>query len=277
MESLRSRRTAATSRSFERRSAGVSSIHVLPLSADTTPAGPPVTITDAAMRSTVMGLAWTEGDSALVFSAATFLAPQSRLHRVPLTPDRLHAAGAPSALLFGDQALNLAVSREGRLVYSAYSRDSALWRLDLGRNGTGPLPPGIPGSTLDEHTPAFSRDGKRIAFASTRSGTEELWVANADGTALWTSDLYRRPSVFESAMVTERGTTSSSSTHAFTDRAISSCSIFPVGDPIASRPIPRMKSRRDGPVTARRSISDPTGRVGSTCGRCPRLVALLSE
>jgi eukaryotic-like serine/threonine-protein kinase len=36
-------------------------------------------------------------------------------------------------------------------------------------------------STFDEHTPHFSHDGKRLAFASTRSGSEEIWIANRDG------------------------------------------------------------------------------------------------
>ena len=36
-------------------------------------------------------------------------------------------------------------------------------------------------STFDDHNPDFSADGARMTFTSTRSGTEEIWVANADG------------------------------------------------------------------------------------------------
>ena len=125
-------------------SAGVDSVHVLALSADMTPAGTPLAITDASLRSRIPGLAWTENDRALVFSAASSLAAQSRLHRVPLTSDRLHGAGAPRALPFGDQATSLTVSRSGRLVYSAHARDSALWRLDLGQRSTDPQAYGHP-------------------------------------------------------------------------------------------------------------------------------------
>jgi WD40 repeat protein len=42
----------------------------------------------------------------------------------------------------------------------------------------------VAASTYDEGTPAYSRDGRRIAFASTRTGNAELWVSNADGTNL---------------------------------------------------------------------------------------------
>jgi dipeptidyl aminopeptidase/acylaminoacyl peptidase len=34
---------------------------------------------------------------------------------------------------------------------------------------------------FDDETPDYSPDGTQLAFASTRSGSEEIWVANADG------------------------------------------------------------------------------------------------
>jgi len=42
----------------------------------------------------------------------------------------------------------------------------------------------VAASTYDENGPAYSRDGRRIVFKSTRTGNPELWVSNADGTNL---------------------------------------------------------------------------------------------
>ena len=80
------------------------------------PDGAPVSVTDASQRSDIVALAWTENDSALVFSMSNQSA-QSRLHRLKLTPDRLHGAGAAQALPFGDLAtISPPVERAGSYI-----------------------------------------------------------------------------------------------------------------------------------------------------------------
>jgi Tol biopolymer transport system component len=61
--------------------------------------------------------------------------------------------------------------------------DGDIWRIGLqGRTqGTEPATKLISSTRLD-HNAEYSPDGKRIVFNSHRSGTEEVWVSNADGT-----------------------------------------------------------------------------------------------
>jgi Tol biopolymer transport system component/DNA-binding winged helix-turn-helix (wHTH) protein len=160
-------------------STGTSAIHVLGLSAELEPVGDPVQVTDASPQ--ILGVAWSPQDRAILFSAGSSFG-QTRLHRIRLTPDRSRAASPVEVLPFGEQATTLSVSHAGRLVYAAQFRDSGLWRANITSGQPLIASRELPGSTYDEHTPSYSPDGHRIAFVSTRTGTEELWIANVDGT-----------------------------------------------------------------------------------------------
>lgn len=72
-----------------------------------------------------------------------------------------------------------AISRQGRLVYARRVWDFDMWRLELGGSGRRERLPS--NSTRLEHTPQYSPDGNRIAFASDRSGSHEIWVCGGDG------------------------------------------------------------------------------------------------
>src|SRR5262249_57421799 len=93
-------------------------------------------------------------------------------------------AGPPHLLPFGEHATELCIARTGRLVYSALLRDANLWKLDVARPGSLPVDAGLSMSTLDETTPSYSPDGSQVVFTSTRSGSEELWISNVDGSSL---------------------------------------------------------------------------------------------
>ena len=156
---------------------GSSAVYVLPLTPELTPAGSPVKVAGDT-RFAILGLDWTSDDRGLVFSSGGHLG-QSRLYDLPLngTSD---PSGAPVLLPYGEQATTISI-RGGRRVFAAQQRDTNFWTLNLAHPESGPEELRLASSTFDEHTPDFSPDGRRLAFASTRSGAEEIWIAHADG------------------------------------------------------------------------------------------------
>src|SRR5207249_1997997 len=66
------------------------------------------------------------------------------------------------------------------LVYSHQILDWNIWRVPL--NGkAGGQPQRLISSTRLDYQARHSADGKRIAFVSNRSGSEAIWICNADG------------------------------------------------------------------------------------------------
>ena len=159
------------------RSVSASAVYVLPLSSHMTAAGSPKRVIREA--AAIQGLAWTPSGSGVVFSSGGHLG-LSHLWRVPLAASSAKPLDPPQLLSFGEHATGISISRSGRLVYAAQFRDANIWRLTLGGQNTPSPTPLVP-STLDEGMPDYSPDGKRLAFASTRSGTEEIWVSDAAG------------------------------------------------------------------------------------------------
>ena len=153
-------------------------VHVIPLSPDLTASGPPIRATSEG--GFVQSHTWTSDGRGLVFSLWGFLG-RSHLYRVTLTGGHDERIGQPERLAFGEGATDVSISRSGRLVYAAAFRDSVIWKLPLGGLTDRPVEMPLLSSPFDDHTPDYSRDGKRITFASTRSGAEEIWIAHSDG------------------------------------------------------------------------------------------------
>jgi Tol biopolymer transport system component len=74
----------------------------------------------------------------------------------------------------------------GELAYEIVDEEKNLWRIALRdpRHASGEASIMVPAAKTDNFVPQFSPDGRKIAFQSGRSGYEEIWISNADGSDL---------------------------------------------------------------------------------------------
>ncbi|HEY3455915.1 MAG TPA: winged helix-turn-helix domain-containing protein [Bryobacteraceae bacterium] len=72
------------------------------------------------------------------------------------------------------------------VVYSTVRNDTNIWRARIAAAGEAPsTPERFISSTRFDGNPRYSPDGSKIAFTSSRSGTPEIWVSDADGSNLF--------------------------------------------------------------------------------------------
>jgi len=125
----------------------------------------------------VRAIAWTPDGSELVFSCGSY--STYSLWRMAAS-----ASAKPRRLpVASEKPMVLAVSRKGnRLAYMVLISKASIWRIDLrGPSQTSAAPLQFIRSTRNEYGPAYSPDGKRVAFNSDFSGHYQIWVCNNDG------------------------------------------------------------------------------------------------
>jgi eukaryotic-like serine/threonine-protein kinase len=159
----------------------VQELYLLELGADLSPKAPPKRITWFNRNSGTA--AWMPDGRSILFASGS--SQNLTLWRMNVPPLE-GASGKAEQVPFGREgAIEPAVSRQGRIAYRQFVLDSDIWRMELRRGKNGPEAVGLPkrlvSSTRLDHTPRYSPDGKRIAFASDRSGTDEIWVCDNDG------------------------------------------------------------------------------------------------
>jgi Tol biopolymer transport system component/DNA-binding winged helix-turn-helix (wHTH) protein len=120
--------------------------------------------------------AWTPDGNEVLFSAASSGSPS--LWRVPAS------GGTPKPVLgSGASAVSPTLSRRSELVFQEILYQDDVWQVDLRDKET---PRGIPKLLISAKgfniRPQYSPDGKKIALESSRSGYNEIWVCDRDGT-----------------------------------------------------------------------------------------------
>jgi eukaryotic-like serine/threonine-protein kinase len=124
----------------------------------------------------IPSLAWTADGREIVFSSNR--GGGFSLWRVAIsggTPERVAVTG--------QNTYSPAISRQGnRLVHNVSFLDSNIWRIDNSNAADRQASPTrLISSSRQDHSPQFSPDGEKIAFVSDRSGNEEIWLCERDG------------------------------------------------------------------------------------------------
>jgi Tol biopolymer transport system component/DNA-binding winged helix-turn-helix (wHTH) protein len=127
----------------------------------------------------IFGLARIPEENKLIYSMAPRLG-FPLLRAVSIGAQGGGHAPSPVDLRLGDGVTALSIARGRRMVYGRTVADSNIWTMQVSRHRAS-IPKRLIASTFSDHAPDYSPDGERLAFASTRSGSEEIWIAEADG------------------------------------------------------------------------------------------------
>lgn len=123
----------------------------------------------------ISGIDWTQDGSEIIFSSNRV--SNFNLWKIPARGGA--SEGLPGV---GEDAYRLSASRQKeRLAYMHWIVDTNIWRQEITDGGAQSGAHLLIASTRWDSHPQYSPDGKRVAFASTRSGAPEIWVCDSDG------------------------------------------------------------------------------------------------
>jgi len=139
----------------------------------------------------MIGIDWSPDGRAIVFGS------HQGLWKVPPTgarrPTRVVAFNGDAAFPAFSRVVGQGSSI--RLAYESAITDVNIWRWDRARREASK----IAGSTWYDDFPAVAPGGERVAFASNRTGENEIWVADADGSNPQQVTFHRGPVVMAPA------------------------------------------------------------------------------
>lgn len=131
-------------------------------------------------RKPLFSLTWTSDSREIIYAANLGGGPN--LWRISAE------GGTPERIILGVTPSNPAISRRGdKLAWTENYNDTNIYRYEAaGAGGIGApfklaAPEPLIYSSRDDHSPQISPDGNRIVFASTRTGSDEIWTSDRNG------------------------------------------------------------------------------------------------
>jgi serine/threonine protein kinase len=154
-------------------------LYVVSLSADYKPEGEPKPLTPADWD--VVSPVWTADGKEILFIRSTGEAnagSDTAMYRVAV-----ESGTAKRVNFAGDNPWFLGVARRGnRMAFTRLHRDINIYRVELEADGAlRKAGEAIASSSRRDDAAQYSPDGSRVAFASNRTGSMEIWTAQADG------------------------------------------------------------------------------------------------
>jgi Tol biopolymer transport system component/DNA-binding winged helix-turn-helix (wHTH) protein len=151
----------------------VGEVYLLPISTDYSVGAEPKRLTSDGRLAT--SPVWTHDARGILYVFA-------ESNRRELRSAPVDGAGTSRRILLLEDHVNELSTRGNRLVYSRETSNSDIWRAEIDPTGVSLSPPRrLIASTRHDEFPRYSPDGRKIAFVSVRSGTREIWIAEADG------------------------------------------------------------------------------------------------
>jgi Tol biopolymer transport system component len=151
-------------------------LNLLRLTSDLRPAGAPEPLSAAGRARSP---AWSPDGSEILYTEVNpGMAAGSGISRI-----RIEKVTAPVPITALGPTVGVpAVARTGRVAYSRINIQSSIWRQELPTRGAEcPVPTRLTSTAASDMNAQYSPDGHRIAFASNRSGSREIWTCNSDG------------------------------------------------------------------------------------------------
>jgi Tol biopolymer transport system component/DNA-binding winged helix-turn-helix (wHTH) protein len=150
-------------------------LFIMPLTANLRPSGPPSPLDAAGLAR---GPAWMANGRELIFIT---LDPEmitgSGLSWIDLAAGKQRHLAALGAMV-----ATPAVSQRGIVAYSTIGQECTLWQQEIPTPGEPTAPPvKVTSASTTILGAEYSPDGSRVAFASERSGTREIWNCARDG------------------------------------------------------------------------------------------------